>query len=45
MENTTCHRGNTGEGQLWIKEKNIADFAGHLVPPRDLLNKIIEKGR
>ncbi|MDR2547210.1 MAG: hypothetical protein LBC96_06825 [Lachnospiraceae bacterium] len=39
------HRGNIGEGQLWITEKNIVDFTYALVHPRDLLIKIIEKGR
>lgn len=39
------HRGNTGEGQLWITEKNIADFAEYLVHPGDLLRRIIEKGQ
>ena len=39
------HRGNTGEGQLWITDKNIADFADYLTHPRDLLSRIVEKGR
>lgn len=42
---TGQHRGNTGEGQLWIKESNIADFRDYEVNVRDLLNKIIEKAR
>lgn len=37
------HRGNVGEGQLWLKETNIHDFDEYLVSPRDILSKIIEK--
>lgn len=37
------HRGNAGEGQLWIKETNIDDFAAYEVGGRDILAKIIEK--
>lgn len=37
------HRGNQGEGQLWIKDNNIADFECYRVEVRDLLKKIIEK--
>ena len=37
------HRGNTGEGQLWITDKNIHDFSSYLVNPRDILAKITEK--
>ncbi|MDR0528598.1 MAG: hypothetical protein LBG69_03175 [Zoogloeaceae bacterium] len=37
------HRGNIGEGQLWIKDTNIGDFASFLSGPREILNKIIEK--
>lgn len=37
------HRGNTGEGQLWITEKNINEFNQYEVCSRDLLKKIIEK--
>lgn len=39
------HRGNIGEGQLWIKETNIKEFDQYLVNPRDILNKIIEKSK
>lgn len=38
------HRGNVGEGQLWIKESNIKEFETYEVGPRDILNKIEEKG-
>ena len=37
------HRGNTGEGQLWLKETNIADFDEYEVGVRDILQKIKEK--
>lgn len=37
------HRGNVGEGQLWIKNTNIKDFDQYLAGPRDLLDKIKEK--
>lgn len=37
------HRGNSGEGQLWITEKNIMEFKQYEVSPRDILNKIVEK--
>ncbi len=37
------HRGNVGEGQLWIKESNIDSFMQYQVKVPDLLNKIIEK--
>lgn len=37
------HRGNTGEGQLWITEKNIMEFKQYEVFPRDILDKIVEK--
>ncbi len=36
-------RGNVGEGQLWLKETNIAEFAEYEVGVRDILAKIIEK--
>ena len=39
------HRGNTGEGQLWITEKNINEFKQHEVSSRDILNKIIQKAK
>ena len=38
------HRGNVGEGQLWLKETNIAEFKKYEVVVRDILFKIIEKG-
>ena len=38
------HRGNVGEGQLWLKETNIAEFKKYEVGVRDILFKIIEKG-
>lgn len=37
------HRGNTGEGQLWIKDTNIREFDGYAVQPRDLLDAIVRK--
>ena len=37
------HRGNKGEGQLWIKESNIQDFKKYEVNVHDLLSKIKEK--
>ncbi len=37
------HRGNKGEGQLWITEKNINEFKQYEVYSRDLLAKIIQK--
>lgn len=40
---TGQHRGNIGEGQLWLKETNIVDFNGYEVGVRDILSKIIEK--
>ena len=39
------HRGNSGEGQLWFKESNIAAFVEYEVSGRDILSKIIEKSR
>lgn len=39
------HRGNVGEGQLWMKETNINDFDKYEVGVRDILSKIIEKGK
>lgn len=39
------HRGNIGEGQLWIKDTNINDFNKYEVGVRDILNKIIEKAK
>lgn len=40
---TGQHRGNVGEGQLWLKESNIDEFREYEVGVRDILNKIIEK--
>lgn len=37
------HRGNVGEGQLWLKDTNIDDFDQYEVGVRDILFKIIEK--
>jgi hypothetical protein len=37
------HRGNVGEGQLWITDKNINEFDEYLVLPRNLLEAIIRK--
>ena len=37
------HRGNVGEGQLWIKDTNITDFDEYEVGVRDILAKIVEK--
>lgn len=37
------HRGNVGEGQLWLTEKNIDDFNCYEVSVRDILEKIVEK--
>lgn len=37
------HRGNVGEGQLWITERNIRDFDDFLVSPKDILDKVVEK--
>lgn len=37
------HRGNEGEGQLWLKESNIKEFDKYEVGVREILNKILEK--
>lgn len=37
------HRGNVGEGQLWLKDTNIDDFSEYEVGVRDILSKIVEK--
>lgn len=37
------HRGNAGEGQLWIKNTNIKDFTQYEVGVSEILNKIKEK--
>lgn len=39
------HRGNVGEGQLWLKESNINEFDCYEVNVREILSKIIEKAR
>ncbi|MCI8481862.1 MAG: hypothetical protein HFJ27_01965 [Clostridia bacterium] len=39
------HRGNAGEGQLWIKESNIHDFDKYLVQSDGLLNAILDKAQ
>jgi len=37
------HRGNIGEGQLWLKETNIDKFDGYEVSVRDILTAIVNK--
>lgn len=37
------HRGNIGEGQLWIKDSNIAEFEEYLVDPDKILEAIVRK--
>ena len=37
------HRGNEGEGQLWLKHSNIASFDNFLTKENEILNKVIEK--
>ena len=39
------HRGNIGEGQLHLTEKNINDFDCYEVGVRNILDKIIEKAK
>lgn len=39
------HRGNVGEGQLWIKDTNIKEFEKYLVPPREILETIERKAK
>lgn len=39
------HRGNEGEGQLWIKETNIDHFRQYEVKVNEILKKIKEKYR
>ncbi|MBR2694611.1 MAG: hypothetical protein IKE69_10405 [Thermoguttaceae bacterium] len=39
------HRGNRGEGQLWLTEKNIEEFGIYKVGVREILTRIIEKGK
>lgn len=42
---TGQHRGNVGEGQLWIKDTNIEDFKEYEVRVPEILMKIKEKYR
>ena len=42
---TGQHRGNVGEGQLWLKESNIDEFDEYEVGVRDILAKIVEKSQ
>ena len=42
---TGQHRGNVGEGQLWLKDTNIDDFSEYEVGVRDILSKIVEKSK
>lgn len=37
------HRGNIGEGQLWLKETNIDKFDEYEVSVRDILSAIVNK--
>lgn len=37
---TGQHRGNTGEGQIHLKDDNISKFSAYEAKPRDLLDKI-----
>lgn len=37
------HRGNVGEGQLWLTDRNISEFDKYRVEPKDLLARIIER--
>jgi type I restriction/modification enzyme len=39
------HRGNKGEGQLRLTEKNIKEFDPYIVGCRDILEKIKEKAQ
>lgn len=39
------HRGNVGEGQLWLKESNIEEFSQYEVDVRNILQAIENKGR
>lgn len=39
------HRGNTGEGQLWLKETNIEAFRDYEVGVREILTAIIQKSK
>lgn len=42
---TKQHRGNKGEGQLWLKETNIEEFKPYEVTVRNILTAIEEKGK
>lgn len=42
---TGQHRGNVGEGQLWLKETNIDEFGEYEVGVREILAKIVEKAK
>jgi hypothetical protein len=37
---TGQHRGNAGEGQIHLKDSNVAEFASYESKPRDLLDSI-----
>lgn len=39
------HRGNVGEGQLWLKESNIEEFVDYEVGVREILSAIIKKSK
>ena len=39
------HRNSTGEGQLWITESNISEFACYEVLPENILAGIIDKSK
>ena len=42
---TGQHRGNVGEGQLWIKESNIDEFNQYEVSVHDIVKAIIAKAK
>lgn len=37
------HRGNEGEGQIWLKETNIAEFKSYEVDEKGILSAILKK--
>ena len=39
------HRGNIGEGQLWLKDTNIEEFKAYEVGVRDILSAIVKKSK
>lgn len=39
------HRGNRGEGQLWIKDSNIKDFIPYETNHTKILQAIVKKGK